>query len=76
LFSPELIALMEKRKRPPYIYRKGDQRFLVVGKWHRPMVPGTTDVGLKLAAMDGAGIRLTALSTNDPGPEQFVKEFG
>src|SRR5947208_7173904 len=61
---------MAKRKKPRYIYAKGGRRFLVVGNWHRPMVSGI-DVEAKLAAKDAAGIRLTALSTNDPGPEQF-----
>lgn len=74
LFAPDLIALMEKRKEPPYIYEKDGQRFLVVGKWHRPMVAGTSDVKAKLAAMDAAGITVAALSTNDPGPEHFGKD--
>jgi predicted TIM-barrel fold metal-dependent hydrolase len=70
LFAPELLAYMERRKEPPYIYSKDGQRLLVVGNWHRPMVSGI-DLDAKLAAKDAAGIELTALSTNDPGPEQF-----
>lgn len=70
LFAPELLDYMEKRKEPPYIYTDQDRRFLVVGNWHRPMVSGI-DLAAKLAAKDAAGIELTALSTNDPGPEQF-----
>jgi predicted TIM-barrel fold metal-dependent hydrolase len=70
LFAPELLTFMEKRKEPPYIYAEQDRRFLVVGDWHRPMVGGI-DLAAKLAAKDAAGIELTALSTNDPGPEQF-----
>ncbi len=73
LFSPELLAYMEKRKEPPSIVVKDDRKFLVVGNWHRPMVDGI-DLEAKLAAMDAAGIQLTALSTNDPGPEQFGPE--
>lgn len=73
LFVPELLTYMEKRKQPPYIYVKEGQRYLVVGNWHRPMVSGI-DLEAKLAAKDAAGIQLTALSTNDPGPEQFGKD--
>lgn len=32
------------------------------------------DVDAKLADMDEAGIRLTTISTNDPGPETFGPE--
>jgi predicted TIM-barrel fold metal-dependent hydrolase len=73
LFVPELLAYMEKRKEAPYIYAKDDRRYLVVGNWHRPMVTGI-DLPMKLKAMDAAGIQLTALSTNDPGCEQFGAE--
>ena len=73
LFAPELLAYMEQRKEPPLIYAKEGRRFLVVGDWHRPMVSGI-DLAAKLAAKDAAGIQLTALSTNDPGPEQFSAE--
>jgi predicted TIM-barrel fold metal-dependent hydrolase len=73
LFVPELLAYMAKRKKSPYIYTKERRRFLVVGDWHRPMVSGI-DLDAKLAAKDAAGIQLTALSTNDPGPEQFGAE--
>jgi len=73
MFAPQLIAMMQKRKKPPYIYDKGNQRFLVVGEWHRPMLamPLHVDVDLKLKTMDEAGIDMTALSINDPGPELF-----
>lgn len=70
LFVPELLAYMETRKEPPHIYTDAGRRVLVVGNWHRPMVSGI-DLAAKLAAKDSAGIELTALSTNDPGPEQF-----
>jgi predicted TIM-barrel fold metal-dependent hydrolase len=70
LFVPELIALMEKRKKPPFIDTRDGQRYLIVGNWRRPMVSGL-DLADKLAAKDAAGIQLTMLSTNDPGPEQF-----
>lgn len=74
LFSEEFLALLEKRKDPPYVYRKGKDRFVVVGEWHRRLMPRHTDVQAKLADMDAAGIAMTALSINDPGPELFGKD--
>lgn len=71
LFSSEFLALLEKRKDAPYVYRKGSDRFVVVGEWHRKLMPSHTDVDAKLAAMDKSGIAMTALSINDPGPELF-----
>ncbi len=71
LFVPELLAYMEKRKTSPYVYRKDGERYVVVGEWHRRILPNYTDVQAKLAAMDTAGIGMTALSINDPGPELF-----
>src|SRR6185503_19546383 len=38
------------------------------------ILPKHTDVVAKLADMDANGIRMTALSINDPGPELFGKE--
>jgi hypothetical protein len=35
LFSEEFLRLLERRKTSPYIYRKGDERYVVVGEWHR-----------------------------------------
>jgi predicted TIM-barrel fold metal-dependent hydrolase len=46
----------------------------VVGEWHRRVPPHYADIDCKLAAMDTASIRTTALSTNDPGPELFGKD--
>jgi len=74
LFVPELISLMEKRKTSPYVYRKGNDVYIVVGNWHRRLQPRHTDVNAKLADMDAAGISMTALSINDPGPELFGKD--
>jgi predicted TIM-barrel fold metal-dependent hydrolase len=42
-----------------------------MGDWLRKVPPMYTDVKAKLAAMDAAGIGMTALSINDPGPEWF-----
>ncbi len=74
LFVPELISIMEKRKTSPYVYRKGADVYIVVGNWHRRLQPRHTDVDAKLADMDAAGISMTALSINDPGPELFEKD--
>jgi predicted TIM-barrel fold metal-dependent hydrolase len=74
LFCPDLLDLMEKRRDSPRVYRKGADRFVVIGEWTRRILPKHTDVPAKLADMDAAGIGMTALSINDPGPELFGKE--
>ena len=33
LFSEEFLNLLEKRKTSPYVYRKGEDRYVVVGDW-------------------------------------------
>ncbi len=71
LFSSEFLAWLGKRKKSPYVYTKGADRFVVVGEWHRRLMPKHADVSTKLADMDRAGIQMTALSINDPGPELF-----
>jgi predicted TIM-barrel fold metal-dependent hydrolase len=74
LFCPELLDLMEKRRDSPRVYRQGADRFVVIGEWTRRILPKHTDIAAKLADMDAAGIGMTALSINDPGPELFGKE--
>jgi len=74
LCSPELIAFMKGRKSPPYAYEKAGNTYVVVGQWHRRLRKNHTSPRAKVAAMDGAGIELTALSINDPGPERFGKD--
>lgn len=71
IFVPELVAYMEKRKDPPYAYRRDGGTYVVVGEWHRRLRERHTDIEAKLADMEEAGISLTALSINDPGPELF-----
>src|SRR5262245_33919527 len=71
LFAPELVALMEKRTADPVVYTKDKDKFVRMGDWHRKILPDHSDVDAKVKAMDRAGIRLTALSINDPGPEWF-----
>ncbi len=74
LFVPELVALMQKRKDQPRIYRSNGTWYLQVKDWIRAWRPEFSDAKMKLASMDEAGINLTALSTNDPGPELFGKD--
>ena len=71
LFCPELLTLMEKRRTDPRVFTKDGVRILQMGDWLRKVPPLYTDVAAKLATMDAAGIALTALSINDPGPEWF-----
>ena len=71
LFSPEIVALMEKRTSDPRVFTKDGVRYLQMGEWMRKILPHYLDVEAKLAAMDATGIGLTALSMNDPGPEWF-----
>lgn len=71
LFSPEIVALMERRKDDPVVYSKDGQPWVRMGDWHRRILPNHMDVEAKVAAMDANGIAMTALSINDPGPEWF-----
>lgn len=71
LFCPEVVALMEKRKTDPRVFTRDGVRVVQMGDWLRKIPPHYFDVDAKLAAMDAAGISLTALSINDPGPEWF-----
>lgn len=71
LFCPAAIELMEKRKTDPSVYTVDGVRILRMGDWYRKIPAHYTDVNVKLAAMDAAGIARTALSINDPGPEWF-----
>lgn len=71
LFCPAIVERMEARTTDPVVYRRGDERFVRMGDWHRKILPNHMDVEAKLASMDRAGISLTALSINDPGPEWF-----
>jgi predicted TIM-barrel fold metal-dependent hydrolase len=74
LFCPEIVERLEKRSIDPLIYRKGNDRFVKMGDWHRKILPKHMDVAAKLADMNANGIDCTALSVNDPGPEWFGNE--
>jgi predicted TIM-barrel fold metal-dependent hydrolase len=72
--SEEFLSILEKRKESPYIVREGDNRILIVNDWRRRIPSSLTDIGAKLAVMDHAGIAMSAISLNDPGPELFGKD--
>ncbi|HCN27326.1 MAG TPA: hypothetical protein DIT64_00750 [Verrucomicrobiales bacterium] len=71
LFFPEVLDMMRKRTTEPRVYDEDGTVFLKMGDWLRKVPPHYTSVEAKLAAMDAAGIDVTMLSTNDPGPEWF-----
>jgi predicted TIM-barrel fold metal-dependent hydrolase len=71
MYPEVLLDFMEKRIKPPLVFRRGDQRYTVVGQWHRRVRAKHMDVSAKLADMDRVGIATTALTINDPGPETF-----
>jgi predicted TIM-barrel fold metal-dependent hydrolase len=71
LFCPAHLDLMERRTADPVVYRKGTDRFVRMGDWHRKVLPNHTDIHDKLRTMDENGIAMSALSVNDPGPEWF-----
>jgi predicted TIM-barrel fold metal-dependent hydrolase len=71
LFVPEMLSLMEKRSTDPRVFTRDGTRYIQMGDWLRKVPPHYTDVAAKLATMDAAGIAMTALSINDPGPEWF-----
>ncbi|MDA0660594.1 MAG: amidohydrolase family protein [Planctomycetota bacterium] len=74
LFSPAMIAAMEKRTVDPTVYTREGVRYLRMGDWLRKVPPLYLDVDAKLRTMDEGGIAMTALSINDPGPEWFGDE--
>ena len=71
LFFPEVLDLMRRRKTEPLVYVQEGTTFLKMGDWLRKVPPPYASMDAKLAAMDAAGIEITMLCTNDPGPEWF-----
>ena len=74
MYPRVLLDYMETRTKPPLVYRRGDQRYTLVGQWQRKVLPKHTDLDAKLADMDRVGIATTALTINDPGPECFGED--
>ncbi|MCZ6672008.1 MAG: amidohydrolase family protein [Verrucomicrobia bacterium] len=71
LFLKPVVDMMRKRTDYPRVYDEGGTTYLKMGSWLRKIPPHYLSVKTKLAAMDEAGIEITMLSTNDPGPEWF-----
>lgn len=74
LYVPAVLNLLEQRSADPRLYRKGGDRYVQMGAWHRRVFAQHTDVDATVATMDANGIALTALSINDPGPEWFGED--
>jgi predicted TIM-barrel fold metal-dependent hydrolase len=74
LYMPDMVKMMEQRQSDPVVYRKGEDRYVRMGDWHRKILPKHMDLAAKLADMDANGIAITAISINDPGPEWFGKD--
>jgi predicted TIM-barrel fold metal-dependent hydrolase len=71
LYVPEVLDILERSTGDPRVYRRGDDRFVQMGDWHRRVFAQHSHVDATVANMDANGITLTALSINDPGPEWF-----
>ncbi len=71
MYPPPVLEFMTTRDENPRAYRKKGAYYTITGEWHRRVRKAHMDVDAKLAAMDEAGIEMTALSINDPGPERF-----
>ncbi len=71
LYVPAVLDALERSGGDPVVYRRGGERWVRMGDWHRRVFPQHSDVDATVATMDANGIALTALSINDPGPEWF-----
>ena len=71
MYPRPVLEFMTTRDDLPRAYKKDGNFYTITGEWHRRVREGHMDVGAKLKAMDEAGIQMTALSINDPGPERF-----
>ena len=74
LYPPDLLDLMERRRSDPRLYRRGGERYVRMGAWHRRIFSHHSDPDALLARMDACGIAVAALSINDPGPEWFGRD--
>ncbi len=74
IFPEWYVKLMAARRRSPRVVGKGGDRFLEVGAWRGKVLPKLTDISLKLRQMDAAGIDMTVLSQQMPGPEMLGKD--
>lgn len=74
IFPEWFVTLLAGRRRTPRVVGKGADRFLEVGAWRGKVLPKLTDISLKLNQMDAAGIDITVLSQQMPGPEMLGKD--
>ena len=71
IWPEPFLDYLQTRDQEPLAFREGDALFIDTGKWRRRAMPGHSDMAAKVQTMDAAGIDLTVLSPNDPGPERF-----
>ena len=71
MYPPPVLDFMMTLDDLPRAYKKDGSYYTITGEWHRRVREAHMDVDAKLAAKDEAGIAMTALSINDPGPERF-----
>ena len=71
MYPRPVLDYMMTRDDLPRAYKKDGNFYTITGEWHRRVREGHMDVDTKLKSMDEAGIQMTALSINDPGPERF-----
>ena len=71
IWPEPFLDYLQTRDQEPLAFREGDALFIDTGKWRRTAMPGHSDMEAKVRTMDAAGIDLTVLSPNDPGPERF-----
>ena len=71
IWPEPFLDYLQTRDQEPLAFREGDALFIDTGKWRRRAMPGHSDMAAKVRTMDAAGIDLTVLSPNDPGPERF-----
>ena len=74
LFFPAMLEMMRRRRTDPLVYDRDGTTYLKMGDWLRKVPRSYVDLEVKLASMNGSGIALTLLSTNDPGPEWFGED--
>jgi predicted TIM-barrel fold metal-dependent hydrolase len=74
LFAPEIVERMRRRQVEPMVREREGASWVIMEPWNRKILPKHMDVFAKLADMDAAGIEITALSINDPGPEWFGED--
>jgi aminocarboxymuconate-semialdehyde decarboxylase len=73
IFPEWYVRHLGTRRASPRVAGRGADRVLEVGAWRGKVLPKLTDISLKLQQMDAAGVDLTVLSTQMPGPEMLGK---